>query len=119
MTDVHPPAPVPESRSLDALRAAVHDCRAWPLWEPATQAVFGEGFEHSELVLVGEQPGDREDVEGKPFVGPAGRVLDEALEEAGIVRAPDEEARRASMGELIAYLANVGRAMAEQDGRPR
>ncbi len=214
MTDVDPPAPVPEPRSLDALRAAVPDCRACPLWEPATQAVFGEGLERSELVLVGEQPGDREDVEGKPFVGPAGRVLDEALEEAGIVRAdvyvtnvvkhfkyrqrgkrrihqkpdaaeigacrpwleaeleavapaalmalgataaqalfgrqfrvtqqrgelldsglapvvsatwhpsailraPDEEARRASMGELIADLANVSQAMAERDGGAR
>ena len=211
MTDVDPPAPVPASRSLEALRAAVHDCRACPLWEPATQAVFGEGLEGSELVLVGEQPGDREDVDGKPFVGPAGRVLDEALEEAGIVRAevyvtnvvkhfkyrqrgkrrihqkpdaseigacrpwleaeleavrpaalmalgataaqalfgrqfrvtqqhgelldsdlapvvsatwhpsailraPDEQARRDSMGELIADLASVGRAMAQLDG---
>jgi uracil-DNA glycosylase len=79
-------APVPTSRSLDALREAVHRCRACPLWEPATQAVFGEGLKRSELVLVGEQPGDREDVEGRPFVGPAGRVLDEALEQAGIAR---------------------------------
>ena len=86
MAAAHPPPPVPVSRSLDALRSAVHECRACPLWEPATQAVFGEGLRKSELVLVGEQPGDREDIEGAPFVGPAGRVLDDALLEAGIDR---------------------------------
>ncbi|MGN6694926.1 MAG: UdgX family uracil-DNA binding protein [Aquihabitans sp.] len=62
-------------------------CRACPLWEPATQVVFGAGPATARAVLVGEQPGDREDREGEPFVGPAGRVLDEALEEAGVVRA--------------------------------
>src|SRR5919202_1208539 len=86
MAEIVAPAPVPPERSLDALRGAVHECRACPLWEPATQAVFGEGLERSKLVLVGEQPGDREDIEGRPFVGPAGRVLDQALERAGIVR---------------------------------
>jgi uracil-DNA glycosylase len=79
-------APIPERPSLKTLRSAVHDCRACPLWENATQAVFGEGLKRARLMMVGEQPGDREDREGKPFVGPAGRILDKALEEAGIER---------------------------------
>jgi uracil-DNA glycosylase len=79
-------APVPRARSLADLRSAVNGCQACTLWEGATQAVFGEGLKKSELVLVGEQPGDREDIEGRPFVGPAGRVLDQALERARIVR---------------------------------
>jgi DNA polymerase len=61
-------------------------CRACDLWRPATQTVFGEGPVHAPLMLVGEQPGDKEDIAGKPFVGPAGRILDRALEEAGIAR---------------------------------
>jgi uracil-DNA glycosylase len=64
----------------------VQECHECDLYKGATQAVFGEGQKKSELMLVGEQPGDREDVEGHPFVGPAGRVLDEALEKAGIDR---------------------------------
>jgi DNA polymerase len=68
------------------MRAAVQGCRGCDLYANATQAVFGEGPAHAEIVMVGEQPGDREDLEGKPFVGPAGRVLSEALEEAGIDR---------------------------------
>ena len=71
---------------LDALRAEVQDCTACELYKGATQAVFGEGLAKAEAMFVGEQPGDREDREGKPFVGPAGRVFDEALEEAGIDR---------------------------------
>src|SRR5690242_11653659 len=81
-----PPAPVPDRPSLKSLHEAVHDCRACDLWEGATQAVMGEGARHAHLMLVGEQPGDREDVEGHPFVGPAGRILDEGLEAAGINR---------------------------------
>src|SRR5439155_9041295 len=81
-----PPAPVPARPSLKSLHAAVHDCRACDLWEGATQAVMGEGARHASLMLVGEQPGDREDLEGHPFVGPAGRVLDDSLEKAGIDR---------------------------------
>src|SRR5437763_333857 len=81
-----PPAPVPERPSLKSLHEAVHDCRACDLWEGATQAVMGEGARQATLMLVGEQPGDREDVEGHPFVGPAGRVLDQGLEQAGIAR---------------------------------
>jgi uracil-DNA glycosylase family protein len=75
---------VPPSRSLRALREAARDCRGCPLWRDATQTVFGSGPRSAELMLVGEQPGDREDREGEPFVGPAGRVLGEALEMAGI-----------------------------------
>jgi uracil-DNA glycosylase len=71
---------------LPALREAARDCRACDLYKTGTQTVFGEGAEHAQIMFVGEQPGDREDIEGKPFVGPAGRLLDEALEEAGIDR---------------------------------
>jgi DNA polymerase len=71
---------------LDALREEVQDCTACELYKDATQAVFGEGLVKSEAMFVGEQPGDREDREGQPFVGPAGRVLDRALEAAGIDR---------------------------------
>jgi DNA polymerase len=77
---------LPERRSLDTLRAAVDGCRGCGLWEHATQGVIGEGSVKAELVLVGEQPGDQEDKQGSPFVGPAGRILDQALEEAGIDR---------------------------------
>src|SRR5215471_14249256 len=73
-------------RTLSGLRRAVHECRGCDLWRHATQAVFGEGHARSHVVLVGEQPGDREDLEGHPFVGPAGRVLDESLAAAGIDR---------------------------------
>jgi uracil-DNA glycosylase family protein len=77
---------LPDSLSLEALREAAQDCRACPLYANATQAVLGEGSRGSEVMLVGEQPGDQEDRQGRPFVGPAGRLLDEALEEAGIDR---------------------------------
>jgi uracil-DNA glycosylase len=76
----------PESRSLDELRAEATDCKACDLWKTGTQTVFGEGSEDAEIVFVGEQPGDKEDLEGRPFVGPAGRVLDDGLEAAGIDR---------------------------------
>jgi DNA polymerase len=75
---------VPDSRSLKALRRAAADCHGCHLYKDATQTVFGAGPRNAALMLVGEQPGDREDMEGKPFVGPAGRVLSEALERAGI-----------------------------------
>src|SRR5437588_10392873 len=77
---------LPSSPALSALRDAAANCRACPLWRTATQTVFGEGLKRADLMLVGEQPGDREDREGRPFVGPAGRLLDEGLEEAGIDR---------------------------------
>ncbi|XVQ11857.1 UdgX family uracil-DNA binding protein [Spirillospora sp. CA-255316] len=77
----------PEARDdLDALRRAAAGCRGCPLHENASQTVFGSGSPHARAVLVGEQPGDQEDRKGAPFVGPAGRVLDEALEAAGIER---------------------------------
>lgn len=68
-------------------REQAAECQACPLWRDATQTVFGEGRAHARIMLVGEQPGDREDIEGHPFVGPAGRVLDEAIERAEIDRA--------------------------------
>jgi uracil-DNA glycosylase family protein len=71
---------------IRALRAEAADCRACPLWKDATQTVFGEGPQNAQIMLVGEQPGDKEDLAGKPFVGPAGKMLDRALEEAGIDR---------------------------------
>ncbi|HKT82605.1 MAG TPA: UdgX family uracil-DNA binding protein [Solirubrobacterales bacterium] len=77
---------VPRSRSLKALSDAAAECRGCPLYRDATQTVFGAGYKKAELMMVGEQPGDREDVEGEPFVGPAGRVLAQALEGAGIDR---------------------------------
>ena len=73
--------------SLDRLRWEAASCRACPLWKNATQTVFGEGPSDAEIMLVGEQPGDREDLAGRPFVGPAGLLLDRALAEAGVNRA--------------------------------
>jgi len=72
--------------SLEEAREAAEGCRRCPLWRDATQTVFGEGPQAAEVVFVGEQPGDQEDLAGKPFVGPAGRVFDAILEEAGIAR---------------------------------
>ena len=74
-------------RSLAAVRRAARDCKACDLWKNATQTVFGEGPPRAKLFLVGEQPGDQEDLAGHPFVGPAGRILNEALQRAGIDRA--------------------------------
>jgi DNA polymerase len=79
-----PTAPKP---TLPLLRAAAQKCRGCDLYQNATQAVFGEGPAHARVVLVGEQPGDQEDQKGHPFVGPAGQLLDSALEQAGIDRA--------------------------------
>ncbi len=77
---------LPRSRKLPTLRKAAAECRGCELWKDATQTVFGRGPDGSKLMLVGEQPSDREDVEGEPFVGPAGTLLDKALDEAGIAR---------------------------------
>jgi uracil-DNA glycosylase family protein len=85
---------VPDRPTLKKLREAAAGCKACPLWETGTQTVFGEGSPDAELVLVGEQPGDEEDKAGRPFVGPAGRLLDQALDEAGIDR-------------KLAYVTNV------------
>jgi uracil-DNA glycosylase len=86
MTD-YPPAPVPDRLTKHNLAAALGDCRACDLWQGTTQAVIGEGPRRARLMMVGEQPGDVEDREGHVFVGPAGRVLDQGLERAGIARA--------------------------------
>jgi uracil-DNA glycosylase len=88
------PPPVPDRPTLKKLREAASGCKACPLWETGTQTVFGEGSPSAEIVFVGEQPGDEEDKSGRPFVGPAGRLLDKALEEAGIDR-------------KLAYVTNV------------
>lgn len=78
---------LPERRTLKTLREAAAGCRGCHLWRNATQTVFGEGLKKARVVLLGEQPGDREDRDGRPFVGPAGRELDRGLEAAGIDRA--------------------------------
>jgi DNA polymerase len=80
------PAEPPDTTSWSALREAAKHCKACHLYKRATQTVFGEGPKHATMMLVGEQPGDYEDVAGKPFVGPAGKIMDQALEEAGIDR---------------------------------
>jgi uracil-DNA glycosylase len=85
---------IPERPDLDGLRAAATGCTACDLYRDATQTVFGEGASDAQVMLVGEQPGDGEDKAGRPFVGPAGRLLDRALEEAGIDR-------------RLAYVTNV------------
>ena len=77
---------LPEQLTLSALREAAAACRGCHLWQVGTQTVFGEGAADAEAMFVGEQPGDREDRAGRPFVGPAGRLLDDALEAAGIDR---------------------------------
>src|SRR3981189_1242260 len=80
------PAKPPDSSSLSTVRRAAQHCTACHLYKRATQTVFGEGPGDAAIMLVGEQPGDYEDQEGKPFVGPAGKIMDKALEEAGIDR---------------------------------
>jgi len=81
------PAPAEDATGeLEEVREAAAKCRDCPLWKPATQTVFGEGDARAVIMLVGEQPGDSEDLAGRPFVGPAGRVLDRALQAAGIDR---------------------------------
>ena len=77
---------IPDRPSLSSVRVAAKDCRACDLWKRGTQTVFGEGGRRAELMLVGEQPGDAEDLAGHPFVGPAGKFLDRVLEEVGIDR---------------------------------
>jgi DNA polymerase len=78
---------VPAKPTLAKLQAAAAECHACPLWKTGTQTVFGEGSRQAKIVFIGEQPGNDEDLAGRPFVGPAGRELDRALEEAGIDRA--------------------------------
>src|SRR5829696_5983087 len=88
---------IPERPSLPKLREAAAGCRACPLWKTGTQTVFGEGTRTAELMIVGEVPGDKEDLAGRVFVGPAGHLLDRALEEAGIER------RRAYMTNAVKH----------------
>ncbi|HKP90855.1 MAG TPA: UdgX family uracil-DNA binding protein [Thermoleophilaceae bacterium] len=98
---------MPQRRGLEALREAAAGCRGCHLWRDATQTVFGDGLKRSRAMFVGEQPGDREDRAGKPFVGPAGRELDRGLEAAGIDRRE-------------VYLTNVVKHFAfEERGRRR
>ena len=86
LTSDRPPPPVPEQPTHQKLSMALSACRACDLYEGATQGVMGEGAVDARLMLVGEQPGDREDIEGHPFVGPAGKLLDRGLERARIAR---------------------------------
>lgn len=111
---------LPERRSLKALREASQVCRGCHLWRDATQTVFGEGRKAARVMLVGEQPGDREDRAGAPFVGPAGRELDRGLEEelrvvspeaVAILRRRTDEERTAERDAFAADLAVVARAM--------
>ena len=81
-----PPSPDRQRDELERLRDAARSCQNCPLWENATQTVFGEGEMRAAVMLIGEQPGDQEDLAGRPFVGPAGRLLDRALEAAGVDR---------------------------------
>jgi uracil-DNA glycosylase len=85
-TELSAAAFLPNGRTLSELRSAASSCQGCPLWRTATQTVFGSGKQSAEFLFVGEQPGDKEDIAGKPFVGPAGRVLDQALGLAGIQR---------------------------------
>jgi DNA polymerase len=80
------PIHIPAKGGLDALRKAAASCRACPLWKSGTQTVFGEGPKNARVLMIGEQPGDQEDRAGRPFVGPAGKLLDRALIEAGVDR---------------------------------
>jgi len=77
---------IPDKPTITSLQEAAADCQACDLWERGTQTVFGEGGRRAIVMFIGEQPGNEEDLQGKPFVGPAGRLLDEALEQAGIDR---------------------------------
>ena len=94
---------VPETNDLASMRDAAAGCRACGLWKSGTQTVFGEGDRKAEIMLVGEQPGDKEDLAGRPFVGPAGGLLDDALEQAGIDR------RRAYVTNIVKHFKWVPR----------
>jgi DNA polymerase len=85
-TDTSAAPLIPKKPTLPSLREAARDCKACDLWKSGTQTVFGEGARRARILFIGEQPGHEEDLSGKPFVGPAGRLLDQSLEEAGIDR---------------------------------
>jgi DNA polymerase len=101
-----------EPRTIADLNAALDLCRACPLWKNATQGVGGEGGARASVMLVGEQPGDKEDLAGRPFVGPAGRVLDDALEEAGVAR------REAFITNAVKHFKNEPRGKRRLHKRP-
>jgi uracil-DNA glycosylase family protein len=103
---------IPERPTLPKLREAAAGCQACPLWETGTQTVFGEGARTADVMLVGEQPGDKEDLAGRPFVGPAGRLLDDALEEAGIDR------RRAYVTNVVKHFKWTGRGKRRIHAKP-
>jgi uracil-DNA glycosylase len=103
---------IPEGPTLAKLREAAAECRACPLWQKGTQTVFGEGAASADVMLVGEQPGDKEDLAGKPFVGPAGRLLDEGLEEAGIDR------RRAYVTNVVKHFKWTARGKRRIHAKP-
>jgi uracil-DNA glycosylase len=99
---------LPVRHDLTSLREAAKQCRGCDLYREATQVVFGEGRAHAAILLVGEQPGDREDQQGKPFVGLAGQLLDKCLESAGIdrtevyiLRMPEPAAKEAEIASLV------------------
>ena len=100
---------VPERPSLPKLKEAAAGCTACPLHETGTQTVFGEGTSKAEVVFVGEQPGDQEDLQGKPFVGPAGKLLDKALEDAGMtgLRSTSPTSSSTSSGRHEASAASI------------
>ena len=104
------------SDDIETLREEAADCRACPLWKDATQTVFGEGPQHASLMLVGEQPGDKEDLAGRPFVGPAGQMLDRALEEAGIERRQGLRHQRRQTFQIRAARKNPAAPEAEHIG---
>jgi uracil-DNA glycosylase len=93
----------PFGDSIEALAGAAKSCRACDIWNRATQTVFGERSAHAEVMLVGEQPGNQEDLTGHPFVGPAGKLLDKALLGAGIARKRHETGRMDSLGRLYRF----------------
>lgn len=102
----------PEAGSLAEARRLAADCRRCDLYRNATQTVFGEGPVSATAMFVGEQPGDREDIEGHPFVGPAGRILDQALEDAGIAR------REAYITNAVKHFKNVPRGKRRIHSKP-
>ena len=109
---------LPETRTLRALRSAVATCHGCPLYKHATQAVFGEGLATSKIMMIGEVPGDSEDLAGKPFVGPAGRghalttplatYTFATVHPASVLRAPDEELRHEAKEAFLADMHLVG-----------
>lgn len=100
---------IPDRPTIDKVRAAARDCQACDLWRLGTQTVFGDGAKKAQLMFVGEQPGNDEDLRGHPFVGPAGQ-----LRPSSILRAPDDDARRREMKRFTDDLRAVARALSSQ-----